>query len=99
MYWYSRYDSFINEFFLFQKIKIKAEIVLSPGGAYFQKVSFATVFLRIEVAPDYRPPIRSRVKPENFILKTIAYHISSNIGREGTTGKTYMPHPVFEEIQ
>ena len=37
MYWYSRYDSFINEFFCFKKIKIKAEIVLSPGGAYFYK--------------------------------------------------------------
>ena len=36
MYWYSRYDSFINDFFCFKKIKIKAEIVLSPGGAYFQ---------------------------------------------------------------
>ena len=35
-YWYSRYDSFNNEFYLFQKkIKIKAEIVLSLGGAYF----------------------------------------------------------------
>ena len=26
--------------FLFQKIKIKAEIVLSPGGAYFSKMKF-----------------------------------------------------------
>ena len=34
MYWYSRHDSFINEFFCLKK-KIKADIVLSPGGAYF----------------------------------------------------------------
>ena len=26
--------------FCFKKIKIKAEIVLSPGGAYFQKLQF-----------------------------------------------------------
>ena len=32
------------------------------------------------------PPIRSRIKPESFILKATAYRISSNIGRE-ITGK------------
>ena len=49
---------------------------------------FLTVFLRIEAAPEYRPPsITSRIKAENFILKVIAYHISSNIGREITTEK------------
>ena len=49
-------------------------------------VEMHTVFLRLEVAPKYRlPPIRSRIKPENFILKDIAYRISSNIGREITT--------------
>ena len=38
MYWYSRYEYFINDFFVSKKIKIKAEIV-SPGGAYFKIVS------------------------------------------------------------
>ena len=57
-----------------------------------------TVFLQIEV--EYRPPpIRSRIKYEIFILKAIAYHISSNIGREITTEKAYKPRSVFEEIQ
>ena len=45
MYWYSRYDSFINEFFVSKKIKIKAEIVLSPGGAYFSKPSMPGIQL------------------------------------------------------
>ena len=59
-----------------------------------------TVFLRIEVAPEYRPPpIRSRIKAENLILKAIAYRISSNIGCEITTEKNYKPRPVFEEIR
>ena len=62
-----------------------------------------TVFLPIEVAPpplQYRPPpVRSRIKPENFILKAIAYHIPSDIGREITTKKTYKPRPVFEEMR
>ena len=31
-------DMILNDF-LFKKIKIKAEIVLSPGGAYFLKRS------------------------------------------------------------
>ena len=53
----------------------------------YEEVRFShTVFLRTEVAPEYRPPpIRSRIKPENFILKAIAYRISSNTGREITT--------------
>ena len=28
-------DMILNDFFVSKKIKIKAEIVLSPGGAYF----------------------------------------------------------------
>ena len=43
--------------------------------------------------------IRSRIKPENFILKAIAYRISPNEGREITTGKTYKPRPIFEKIR
>ena len=42
-YWYSRYDSFIllfMIFFCFKKLKIKAEIVLSTGGAYFYNRNF-----------------------------------------------------------
>ena len=55
---------------------------------------------RIEVALEYRPPpIRSRIKPENFILKAIDNRISSNIGRQIATEKTYKPRPVLEEIR
>ena len=32
--------------FCFKKIKIKAEIVLSPGGAYFQSMEFSCVKLQ-----------------------------------------------------
>ena len=47
-----------------------------------------TEFLRIEVAPEYRPaPIRIRIKSEIFILKAMAYIISSDKGREITMGK------------
>ena len=34
-----------------------------------------TVFLRIEVTPKYRLPIRSRIKAETFILKATSYRI------------------------
>ena len=58
-----------------------------------------TVFLRIEVALEYRPPpIRSRTKPQRIILKVIDKRISSNIGGEIATEKTYKPRPVFEKI-
>ena len=53
-----------------------------------EKQQLYTVFLRVEVAPEYRPPpIRSHIKHESFIPKTKAYRISSNIGREITTEK------------
>ena len=48
-----------------------------------------TVFLRIEVAEYRPPPIRNRIKPERFILKATADHISSNIDSEITSEKTY----------
>ena len=73
-----------------------ARCLLLPGIATF----LHTVFLPIEVAPEYRPPpIRSRIKHENFILKAIAYRISSNRSREITAEKTYKPRPVFEETR
>ena len=34
--------------FCFKKIKIKAEIVLSPGGAYFQESNCDLILSRIE---------------------------------------------------
>ena len=44
--------------------------------------------LRVEVAREYRPSSnRSRIKPENFVLKPIAHRISSSIGREFATEK------------
>ena len=54
---------------------------------------------------EYRPPpppppqLEAALKAENFILKAIAYHMSSNISREVTTEKTYEPRPVFDEIR
>ena len=43
------------------------------------------VFLRIEVAPEYRlPSIKSRIEPENFILTAMTYRIALSIGREIT---------------
>ena len=33
--------------FCFKKIKIKAEIVLSPGGAYFSKIKVFKIFSKI----------------------------------------------------
>ena len=50
VYWYSRYDSFINDFFVSKKVKIKAEIVLSTGGAYFSKVISLALSLKQENA-------------------------------------------------
>ena len=39
----------VNEFFCFKKIKIKAEIVLSPGGAYFlQLLTLNAALLLVE---------------------------------------------------
>ena len=38
-------DMILNEFFVSKKIKIKAEIVLSPGGAYFLKISCIRIAL------------------------------------------------------
>ena len=53
----------------------------------FRKVSQLPHFFEWS-RPQYRPPpIRSRINPERFILKAIAYHISSNKGREITTEK------------
>ena len=69
----------------------------SKGQKHYSKV---TVFLRIEVGLEYRPlPIRSRIKPENFILKAIDNSFSSNRGGEIATEKTFEPRPVFEEIR
>ena len=48
-----------------------------------------TVFLRIEVALEFRPPsIRSLVKHVTFILKAIAYRISSNVSSKVTAEET-----------
>ena len=53
-----------------------------------QKLVSYTVFLRIEVAPELRPPlIRSRFEHENTILKAILYRVSSNIGSKITAEK------------
>ena len=48
----------------------------------------AAVFLPMQIAPEHRlSPIRSRIRPENAILKATAYHISSFIGRVINTEK------------
>ena len=41
MYWYSRYDYFFETKKFIKKRKIKAEIVLSPGGALFLVGAFS----------------------------------------------------------
>ena len=80
-------------------LKFYYRLRVNSNWLFFNLTWQGTVFLRIQVTPEYTPPpIRSRIKPENFILKAIAYRISSNIDREITTEKTYKPWPVFEEI-
>ena len=39
--------------FCFKKIKIKAEIVLSPGGAYFEKKVHDSYFLALTVVATF----------------------------------------------
>ena len=75
MYWYSRYDSFIYEFFCFKKKKIKAEIVLSPGGAYFEK------WVTAKTKPAYRK-INTTANPYNIDYQKLQNNLVENMGRD-----------------